>query len=104
MLEFNMRYKCYELRACPRHLARLSADDTNETVNFVKRYEYNGTELVYSIGYFWWNEHESCWELHFVGDRFCEVASEDIKPVWAMLKSAYEVLTEWKREEDDDKI
>ena len=35
-LDFNWKYKDYELRACPTSLARLNPDDKNTTIDFVK--------------------------------------------------------------------
>ena len=32
-LDFNWKYKDYELRACPASLIRLSPDDKNTTIN-----------------------------------------------------------------------
>lgn len=95
-LNFKWRMGDYGLEATPPRLVRF-ADEPNETVNFVKYYKTDGKELKYSIGYFWWNDHEPCWELHFVGDRFTNIPTEDIRPIWEVLKSAYRTLEEWKR-------
>ena len=98
-LNFYWRMGDYALQACPKHLARLDDEDTNETINFIKYFIYNGLECCYSIGYFWWDEHEPCWEFKFVGERFTDIPKEDIVPIFEMLKSAYNTLTEWKARE-----
>lgn len=100
-LKFNWRWKDYELRATPQRLVRLDEDEPNETIDFLKYYRYGDKELCYSIGYFWYNTHEPCWELKFVGDRFKDIASDDLLIVWKYLIAAYDVLTEWKNSEKD---
>ena len=35
-LNFNWKYKDYELRACPKTLARLNKEDQNETIDLIK--------------------------------------------------------------------
>ncbi len=101
-LNFYWRMGDYAIEACPRYLARLSKDEQNETIDFVKYYQYQGRECKYSIGYFRYNEHEPCWELKFVGDRFSEIGKEDIIPIFEMLKAAYSTLTEWKNKQEDN--
>ena len=96
-LDFTMRIGDFAVESCPKRLARFH-DEPNETINFVKYYTSNGRELKYSIGYFYYNEHEPCWELKFVGERFTEVPSELRGIVWGMLAQAYEVLTQWENE------
>lgn len=95
-LNFYWRMGDYALEACPKHLARFDEDEKNETIDLVKYYQYKGKECKYSIGYFWYNTHEPCWELKFVGDRFKELLETDVVAVFKMLKAAYDVLTEWK--------
>lgn len=95
-LNFYWRMGDYALEACPKRLVRLYPNEPNETVDFVKYCKDQEREYKYSIGYFWWNNHESCWELKFVGDRFKEIGKEDIVTVFEMLKAAYDTLTEWK--------
>ena len=93
-LEFYWKFNDYALIAAPKGLARFSDGEENETVDFVKYYN-NGINN-YSIGYFYWSDSEDCWEFKFVGDRFLEITSDDIGPIFEMLKSAYRVLSEWK--------
>lgn len=101
-LVFDWRFGVYGLHACPKRLARFSDDEPNATIDFVKYYKQGDREFCCSIGYFYWNEHEPCWELKFVGDRFCEVENGDISLIWPMLKAAYQTLTEWKERQDDE--
>lgn len=97
-LQFNMRFGDYEVKACPKTLARFSVYDKNETIDFVKHYEnVDGKDCVYSIGYFYYDTHERGWELMFVGDRFLDIEDDAVKPVWEMLKAAYKVLDAWDR-------
>ena len=96
-LNFYWRMGDYALEACPKRLARINGDEPNETIDLVKYYQYKGKECKYSIGYFWWNDHEPCWELKFVGERFKEILEGDIVAIFKMLKAAYDTLDEWKR-------
>lgn len=103
-LTFYWRMDDYALKACPKSLARLSEDAPNETINLVKYFTVQGEEYAYSIGYFYYNTNEPCWELKFVGERFKEILDTDVVALFKMLKSAYDVLKEWsaKREVEDD--
>ena len=103
-LNFYWRMGDYALEACPQHLARFYKDELNETINFVKYYQYQGRECKYSIGYFWYDEHELCWELKFVGERFAEILEGDVVAIFKMLKAAYDTLTEWKESRDNNDI
>ena len=101
-LNFYWRMGDYALEACPKYLARFSDDEPNETINLVKYYQYQGHECKYSIGYFYYDTHEPCWELKFVGDRFKELLETDVVAVFKMLKAAYDVLEEWSRSREED--
>ena len=103
-LNFYWRMGDYALEACPRCLARFSEDEPNETIDFVKYYQYQGKECKYSIGYFWYDEKEPCWELKFCGDRFAEISKGDIVAIFEMLKAAYQTLTEWKEREVSEDV
>lgn len=94
-LNFYWRMGDYALQAVPKHLARLDKDDKNETIELVKYCQYQGKECCYTIGYFYYNTHEPCWELKFVGDRFKELLETDVVAVFKMLKAAYDTLEEW---------
>lgn len=101
-LNFNWRMGDYALVACPKHLVRFDKDEPNVTINFIKYYRSQGRECCYSIGYFWYNDHEPCWELKFVGDRFCEIDKTDIVAIFEMLKAAYNTLEEWSRKNESE--
>ena len=101
-LNFYWRMGDYALEACPQHLARFHKDEPNVTIDLVKYFRDEGSEYKYSIGYFWYDEHEPCWELKFVGDRFKDLLATDVVAVFKMLSAAYDTLEEWKRGHDDD--
>ena len=100
-LNFYWRMGDYALEACPKRLARFSDDEPNVTIDFVKYFQYQGKECKYSIGYFWYNEHEPCWELKFVGERFKEILDGDVIAIFQMLRAAYDTLEEWVRSRKD---
>lgn len=99
-LNFYWRMGDYALEACPKHLARFSEDDPNVTIELVKFYQYKGHECKYTIGYFYYNTHEPCWELKFVGGRFKDILEGDCVAIFKMLGSAYDTLEEWVRSID----
>ena len=101
-LNFYWRMGDYALEACPKQLARFSDDEPNVTINLVKYYQYKGKECKYSIGYFWYNEHEPCWELKFVGERFKDIHDTDVVAVFKMLASAYDTLEEWSKSRTEE--
>lgn len=101
-LNFYWRMGDYALEACPKRLARFDNDEPNETIDLVKYYQYKGKECKYSIGYFWWNDHEPCWELKFVGERFKEILEGDVVAIFKMMKAAYDTLEEWKRSSSNE--
>ena len=72
---------------------------SGDTIHLVKYYQHEGKEYNYSIGYFWYDDHEPCWELKFVGDRFKEILDGDVVAIFTMLRAAYDVLEEWKRDD-----
>ena len=96
-LDFNWKYKDYELRACPASLIRLSPDDKNTTINFIK---WSGPvtdkkRFCISIAYF--IKGNEGYNLHFVGDRpFEHIANEDLAICWDALKMASNLLNSWK--------
>ena len=103
-LIYFWRYKDYALEAVPARLARFTADEPNETIDFVKYLDSDSTALKYSIGYFWYDEHENEWELKFVGDRFMDIVPNDLVAVWEGLKAAHSILTEWKKQQQNENI
>ena len=96
-LNFYWRMGDYALEACPKRLARFTKDEPNETINLVKFFQHEGRECKYSIGFFWYNEHEPCWDLKVVGERFKEILETDVVAVFKMLAAAYDTLEEWTR-------
>ena len=101
-LNFYWRMGDYALEACPGRLARLNKDEPNETIDLVKYYQYQGREFKYSIGYFYYDTYEPCWELKFVGGRFKELLDTDVVAVFKMLKAAYDTLEEWSKGGEQD--
>ena len=101
-LNFYWRMGDYALEACPKCLKKKKKNEPNETIDLVKYYQYQGHECKYSIGYFYYDTHEPCWELKFVGDRFKELLDTDVVAVFKMLKAAYDVLEEWSRSREED--
>lgn len=102
-LNFYWRMGDYALEAVPPHLGRLKEGEENTTIDLVKYYQYQGRECKYSIGYFYYNDHEPCWELKFVGGRFKELRKTDLVALFEMLAAAYDTLEAWMgREPEDD--
>ena len=101
-LNFYWRMGDYALEAVPKHLARLKEDEPNETIDLVKYYQYEGRECKYSIGYFYYNSHEPCWELKFVGGRFKELRKTDLVALFEMLSAAYDTLEAWMGREPEE--
>lgn len=91
-LEFRWKYKNYELRACPKHLARFTPDEPNETIDFVLwEKDGNGKDFCFSLAYF--IKGSGSYDLKFVGDRpFQYIAEEDVPYVWKALNAAQTVL------------
>ena len=91
-LEFCWKFKNYELRACPKRLARLSDDERNETIDFVMwNTDSTGKRYCFSLAY--WRRDNEGYFLKFVGDRpFQYIASEDVPIVWTALQVAQAML------------
>ena len=98
---FYWRLGDYALEAVPERLVRLEEDEPNVTIELVKYYQYQGREVKYTIGYFYYDTKEPCWELKFVGDRFKDILEGDCVAVFKMLKSAYDTLEEWVKDNED---
>ena len=103
-LNFYWRMDDYALEACPKRLARFSEDEPNDTINLVKFFQHEGRECKYSIGYFYYNEHEPCWELKFVGERFKDIHDTDVVAVFKMLAAAYDTLEEWSKNREANDV
>lgn len=98
-LIMSFKYKDYELRACPKHLARFSPEEKNTTIDFVKwNTDSTGRKYCFSLAYF--VRDSEGYDLRFVGSRpFEYIADEDVKIVWSALKHAQEILNEFFHEE-----
>ena len=96
-LDFNWKYKNYELKACPLSLARLTPEDKNTTIDFVK---WSGPitdtdRHCFSIAYF--VKTNEGYDLKFVGNRpFNHIDSEDLAVCWDALKMASNLLNSWQ--------
>ena len=96
-LNFNWKYKNYELRACPSSLARVNPEDRNTTIDFIK---WSGPitdsdRCCISIAYF--VKTNSGYDLKFTGSHpFDHVESEDLAVCWDALKMAHNLLNNWK--------
>ena len=98
-LEFSWKYKDYELKACPKRLARFSEDEPNETIDLIKYFDYDGRRLCYSLAYF--IRKSEGYDLRFVGNRpFEDIAEVDVLKVWEGLKTAQAVLDAFFRNEE----
>lgn len=90
-LEFQWKYKDYELKACPKRLVRYSEDESNETIDLIKWFDHDGRRLCYSLAYF--IRKSEGYDLRFVGNRpFEDIDTEDVPKVWEALKTAQAVL------------
>lgn len=90
-LEFSFKYKDYELRACPKRLARFSPEEPNETIDFVKWNKSEDKPYCFSLAFF--ERYSEGYRLKFVGDRpFEYIAKEDLPIIWSVLKQAQEIL------------
>lgn len=94
-LNFQWRMGDFALEACPARLVKFYDDEPNTTIDFVKYDRHDGKEFKYSIGYFWYDDREPCWEFKFVGGRFRDISDEDVVVIFNMIKSAYNVLEAW---------
>ena len=100
-LNFYWRMGDYGIQAVPKRLVRFNDDEPNETIELVKYYQYEGRECKYTIGFFYYNTHEPCWELKFCGDSFKDVLESDLVALFKMLAAAYDTLEEWSASRDD---
>ena len=83
-LEFSWKYKDYELRACPKKLARFNANEPNETIDFVKwTTNSDGAEYCFSLAY-WSKDSEGYDKLIDIDDP------DDKEKVTAFIKNIME--------------
>jgi DNA invertase Pin-like site-specific DNA recombinase len=97
-LEFNCKYKNYELRAVPKRLVRFSEDEENHTIKLIKwNTKEDGKKYCFTIAYWVYKEG---YELRFVGNRMFEfIDDEDVHLIWQQLKLAQKVLDKFELEE-----
>lgn len=100
-LTFYWRMGDYAIEAVPKRLVKFTEAELNVTIDLVKYYMYEGKEHKYVIGYFWYNEHEPCWELKFVGGRFKDILEGDVVAIFKMLSAAYDTLEEWVEDREE---
>jgi len=95
-LDFNWKYKDYELRACPTSLARLNPDDKNTTIDFVKWFRPADGKKPYCFSIAYFVKDNEGYDLKFVGDRpFKYIEEEDLLVCWTALKMASGLLNNW---------
>ena len=97
-LEFNWKYKDYELRAVPKRLVRFNEDEENHTIELIKwNTKEDGKKHCFTIAYWIYKEG---YELRSVGNRiFNCIEIEDIAIIWEQMKLAQKVLDEFELEE-----
>lgn len=94
--DYNFKYKDYELRACPKGLAKFFSEDeeANETIELVKWRFDNKEPYCFVIAY--WTKDDEGYSLQFVGDRFIRnILEEDVSILWKAISSAQRVLDDW---------
>ena len=99
---YNFKYKDYELRACPKGLAKFNDEDAlNETIELVK-WRFNDKDpYCFTIAY--WKKNDEGYNLHFVGERFVKyILSEDVSILWKALASAQSFLDSWYAMSDEE--
>ena len=91
-LNFNWKYKTYEMKACPKSLARFYDNEPNETIDLLKWEESaDGRKSCFSLAYF--VRGREGYYLKFVGGRpFDYIAKEDVPVLWKALKIAQGIL------------
>lgn len=98
-LEFNWKYKDYELRAIPKQLVGFSEDEENSTIKLLKwNTKENGKKYCFTIAY--WRYTNEGYELRFVGNRmFKYIDDEDVHLIWQQLKLAQKTLDKFELED-----
>lgn len=92
-LNFNWKYKDYELRACPKRLVKFSEYEQNETIDFIKwqTSKKDGERYCFSLAY--WKRGKDGFDLRLVKTRaFDEIDEEDLAIIWKQLHIAQLVL------------
>lgn len=99
--DYSFKYKDYELRACPKGLARFNEDEPNETIELVKWRFDNKEPYCFVIAY--WTRDDEGYNLQFVGERFVRnISEEDVSILWKAISSAQRVLDDWHVLSDEE--
>lgn len=100
-LNFNWKYKDYELRAVPKGLVRTNDSDPNHTIELLKWTKDDKSRYCFTIAY--WVLRKEGYELrHVYGRMFEYVRMEDLEPIWIKMIEAQQVLDEyWEKEISD---
>ena len=99
---YNFKYKDYELRACPKGLAKSDdGNEPNETIELVK-WRFNDKDpYCFTIAY--WKKDDEGYNFHFVGERFVKyILSEDLPILWKAITSAQSFLDSWYAMSDEE--
>ena len=90
-LDFNWKYKDYELRACPQRLVKFNEEDVNETIDLIKWEGTGNNRSCFSLAY--WRKVRDGYDLYLVGTRFFDyIDKEDLSMVMEQLHKAQKIL------------
>lgn len=69
----------------------------NEHYDFMKIHKdcFKRPEISYTIASWEWNDHESCYELEFIGDRPLNLDLESWKTFKSLLEYGFHQLNSW---------
>lgn len=98
MLEFNKKYKEYEVRVVNHHLMLPSDDEEELTIELIK-WDYSRKCGKYCITLAYFEKGVEGYTIRLVGNRYFSIAENDIIEVHKMLEEAYNVLN---KENDED--
>lgn len=78
-LNFNWKYKNYEIRACPKSLVSLNDNEKNVTIDFIKwAVDENNIPYCYSLAYFQFTKNgyelkwiKSIWDIEKESKNKC---------------------------------
>lgn len=99
-LEFNWKYKDYELRSVSKHLVRFNDEEENVTIELLKwDTRENGERYCFTMAY-WIYTDDDGYELRLVGNRMFDcIELEDIIIVWGQMKLAKGILDDFELDE-----
>lgn len=94
-LNFNWKYKDYELRSVPKSLARLNNKEKNHTIELIKWSKSSkGEYYCFTIAY--WKLTREGYVLTMIGDRiFADIRDDDFMMIWTQMKSVQEILDDF---------